>query len=170
MAKYIYTLRRGRKTTDPATGKVISDWEKYEEDPNHVKPLEGELVVEYDNGIPRLKVGDGKRKFSELPYIGIESFILPKTGTVTLYANRWKQDDGADTRWYQQVTILGATITANSKVDLQIKPEDLTEFREKDLAFVAENDGGTVYVYCIGQTPTKDYTLNTTVTEVVIDE
>ena len=69
-------------------------------------------------------------------------------------------------RYYQEVTVQNATVTPNSKIDLQISPEDLTRFHEKDLAFVAENDGGTVRVYCVGQVPQNAYTLQCTVTEV----
>ena len=33
----------------------------------------------------------------------------------------------------------------------------------------AENDDGVVSVYCIGQVPTNDYTLQVTVMEVAVD-
>jgi hypothetical protein len=39
---------------------------EYEKDPDHIKPLESELVLEYDNGVPRLKFGDGIHEFSKL--------------------------------------------------------------------------------------------------------
>ena len=41
---------------------------------------------------------------------------------------------------------------------------------EKDIAFVAENEDGAVYIYCIGQVPENNYTLQATVTEVTINE
>ena len=167
MSRYIFRLRRGPKTTD-ANGNIIrDDWAVYEDKLDHVKPLEGELVLEYDNGIPRLKIGDGIREFSALPYMSVDSFVLPTPAIVHLSTN-WTKD--ADNRYYQVVTVQNAVITPNSKVDLQISPEDLTIFHEKDLAFVAENENGTVRVYCVGQVPKNEYDLPCTVTEVNFNE
>ena len=166
MAKYICKLRRGDKDS---TG--IDDWAEYETKPDHVKPLYGELVIEYDNGIPRLKIGDGEHEFSELPYISVDSFILPTSASVTIYPDKWEQttDENGnviDNRYYQYVTINNATITPNSKIDLQPRPEDLVIFHEKDLAFTAVNAGGQVRICVVGQKPTQQYTFQATVTEV----
>ena len=161
--KYIYQLRRGWK--DSSSGR--DDWATYEAQDGHQKPLEGELVLEYDNGIPRLKIGDGINEFSALPYMSVDSFILPKPISVTIYADKWVQAE--DNRWYQIVTVDNAIITPRSKVDLQPSSEQLTIFYEKDLAFVTENEDGVVSVYCVGQVPTNDYTLQATITEVIID-
>lgn len=174
MAQYISQMRRGIK--DDATGR--NDWATYESQPNHIIPLEGELVLEYDNGIPRLKIGNGKDEFSALPYMSVDSFILPTSATVTIYPDKWlavnadgdfvKETDGILTnRYIQYVAVNNATITPNSKVDLQAKPEDLAVFHDKDLAFTAINAGGQVRVCVIGQKPTNTYTFNATVTEVV---
>jgi hypothetical protein len=167
--KYIFQLRRGWKwDSDPVTGEPRNDWETYESKEEHMKPLEGELVLEYDNGVPRLKIGDGVREFSELPYMSVDSFILPKPISVTLYADKWQQAD--DQRYYQVVTVDNAIITPNSKVDLQPSSEQLAIFHEKDLAFVTENEDGIVSVFCVGQVPQNDYTIQATVTEVIIDD
>ena len=72
-------------------------------------------------------------------------------------------------RYGQVVNVNNAVITPNSKVDLQISSEQMVVFYEKDLAFVAENDDGVVTIYCIGNVPENDYTLQATVTEVVIN-
>ena len=174
MAKYIFQLRRGIK--DDALGR--DDWANYETQTNRIKPLEGELVLEYDNGIPRLKIGNGKDDFSELPYISVDSFIFDKmaakTVTVTLHADDWvesKDDEGntLPTSWCQEVLQGSEMITANSKVDLQPSTNQLAIFHEKDLAFVAENDEGVVTVFCVGQKPTADYTIQSTVTEVILN-
>lgn len=159
MSKYIFQLRRGWKDDNR------DDWAEYEAQENHLKPLEGELVLEYDHGVPRLKIGDGVSEFSQLPYMSVDSFILPTPVSVTLYANSWQQ--ASDNRWYQVVTVDNATITANSKVDLQPNSEQLRVFYEKDLAFVTENEDGVVSVYCVGQVPQNNYTIQATVTEVV---
>jgi hypothetical protein len=188
MAKYIFQLRRGWKwDKDPETGQPRDDWAKYESKEDHIKPREGELVLEYDNGIPRLKIGDGKHRFSQLPYMSVDSFILPTPATVTLKAKdendvsmwtREADEEGNLINKYSQVVkddseginqFTNATITPNSKIDLQPDPDQLVVFHEKDLAFVTENDGGKVIVYCIGQEPQKDYTIQVTVTEVALN-
>lgn len=163
--KYICKLRRGRKETD-ANGNIIrDDWAKYTaEKPDKAIPQEGELVLEYDNGIPRLKIGDGVHTFAELPYMSVDSFILPTPASVTLYANKWEQ--ASDNRYYQVVEVHNATVTPNSKIDLQPSSEQLNVFHTKDLAFVAENEDGVVSVFCVGQVPTNDYTIQITLTEV----
>lgn len=162
--KYSFQLRRGWKwDKDPQTGFPRDDWAEYETKINHQIPLEGELVLEYDNGVPRLKIGDGTSEFSALPYISVDSFILPTHAYVRL-GTEWTQD--ADYRYYQVVKVENATITPNSKVDLQPDATQLSVFREKDLAFVAENEDGIVRVYCVGQVPKNEYKIQVTVTEV----
>ena len=69
-------------------------------------------------------------------------------------------------RYGQVVNVNNAVITANSKVDLQVTSEQLVIFYEKDLAFVAENDGGVITIYCVGSIPQNDYRIQATVTEV----
>jgi len=64
-------------------------------------------------------------------------------------ADNWTAEDVEDSngnkigsRYGQVVNVNNAVITPNSKVDLQITSEQMVIFHEKDLAFVAENDGG----------------------------
>ena len=168
MARYVFQLRRGWK--DDATGR--NDWASYEEQTGHIKPLEGELVLEYDNGIPRLKIGDGINEFSALPYMSVDSFILPTKAYITLLPDAWQPilDDYGEPiakRFYQPVTVNNAIITPNSKVDLQPNPEQLAIFHSKDLTFTAINRGGNVRVCIVGQKPEQEYVLQVTVTEVV---
>lgn len=163
--KYVFQLRRGWKwDVDPITGSPRDDWATYEDKPDHMKPLEGELVLEYDNGVPRLKIGDGIREFSALPYMSVDSFILPTPAYVHL-GTEWIQD--ADNRYYQIVEVQNTIITPNSKVDLQPDAIQLSIFHEKDLAFVAENEDGIIRVYCVGQVPQNEYDLQCTITEVI---
>lgn len=163
MAKHLFKLRRGTK----------EQWAKYEEDDNHLRPQAGELVVEFDGDIPRLKLGDGKKKFSELPYISVASFVFPEPPSVTLKATDWteaKDEDGnvIYNRYYQDNVIVdNAKITPYSKVDLQPSPEDLLIFYEKDIAFTTVNEDGKIRVCLIGQKPTRDYTIQVTATEVL---
>ena len=158
MAKYILQLRRGTK----------EEWAAYQSlRPDEAMPRAGELVLEYDNGIPRLKIGDGTTPYDKLPYMSIDSFVLPKSASITLYADRWEQAE--DNRYFQVVTVDNAVITENSKIDLQLSSEQISIFHEKDLAFVAENEDGVVSVFCVGQVPTNNYTIQAVVTEVLVN-
>lgn len=88
---------------------------------------------------------------------------IAKIGEVTLLASAWK---GSNNLYRQVVEIEG--VTENSQVDLTPNVQQLAIFYEKDLSFVTENDGGIVTVYVIGQKPDNDYTMQVTITEVVV--
>ena len=131
---------------------------------------------------PRLKIGDGVSAFDELEYISVDSFILPKQKSVTLYGfedtenadkPQWTEETDEDGnflgRYKQEVTVSNAVITSNSKVDLNPTPEMLATFHAKDVTFVVENDDGTITAYCIGQRPANTYIIPCTVTEVFIN-
>ena len=172
MPKYITQLRRGWKyDADPTTGQPRDDWAQYTaEKPIEAIPRAGELVLEYDNGIPRLKIGDGKSTFAQLAYMSVDSFLLPTPASITLVPDGWRpvEENGEviPNRYYQPVTVNNATITQNSKVDLQPSPSDLAIFAQKDITFTAVNAGGNVRVCLVGQKPTQTYTIQVTVTEV----
>ena len=72
-------------------------------------------------------------------------------------------------RYGQKVTVANADITPYSKVDLQLSSEQAVIFQNKSLAFVTENDNGDVTVYCVGAIPENDYTIQVTVTEVIVN-
>lgn len=100
----------------------------------------------------------------------------PKYSYVTILGGdeNWVKEEVIDSdnniigkRYGQAVTIQNAEITPNSKIDLQLTPDQLVVFYEKDLAFVTENDNGVVTIYCIGQIPQNDYTIQAIITEVV---
>ena len=89
--------------------------------------------------------------------------------------NNWIQEPVLDSsgniigyRYGQDVSVTNATITPNSKVDMQLSSEQAVIFQNKSLAFVAENDEGAVTIYCVGGIPQEDYTIQVTVTEVVV--
>ena len=168
--QYVSQMRRGVK--DDATGR--DDWVAYEKLPGHIKPGEGELVLEYYNGIPRLKIGDGVREFSALPYMSVDSFILPTPASITLVPEAWQQvldedEQPVPNRYYQLVTVNNAIVTRNSKIDLQPSPEQLAIFHEKDLTFTTINRSGSVRVCVVGQKPTQEYTIQATVMDVAED-
>ena len=86
--------------------------------------------------------------------------VAPVT-SVTLYAGDWEGD--GDT--FSQVANLPG-VKVNTKVDLQPTVEQLQEFHHRVLGFVAENEGGVVTVYAIGDKPTDDHVIQVTLTEV----
>ncbi len=82
---------------------------------------------------------------------------------ITLLASGW---EGDATPYSQEVVIDG--ITPYSQVDITPSSEQLNEFRDKDIAFVTENEDGVVTVFCIGQKPLNDHTMQVTITEVAV--
>ena len=91
-------------------------------------------------------------------------------------ASNWTAEDVTDStgnlvgvRYGQRVNVNNAVITKRSKVDLQITSEQMVIFYKKDIAFVTENDGGVVTVYCVGQIPENDYKIQAIVTEVSVN-
>ena len=85
-----------------------------------------------------------------------------RTIAITLEASKWVETDGVYTH-----SLIIDNITPYSKVDLQPSVEQLAIFYEKDITFVVENDNGNITVFCIGQKPANDYTMQATITEVI---
>ena len=82
---------------------------------------------------------------------------------MTLLASAWM---GSGNLYSQVVTITG--ITPYSKVDLLPSVEQLAIFHSKDVTFVTENENGVVTVYAIGEPPTNNYTMQVSITEVIV--
>ena len=101
-----------------------------------------------------------------LDIFALENAQSPKSiDNVTLYAANWV---GEASPYSQVVEIIG--VTPYTKIDLQPDTEQLTIFHEKDLTFVAENEDGVVTVFCVGQKPANDYTIQITKMEVAVNE
>lgn len=83
--------------------------------------------------------------------------------SVTLLASEWQ---GEASPYTQVVNISGAT--ENSKINLNPTVEQLNIFYNKDITFVAGNNKGVITVYCIGQKPMNDYTIQALITEVTV--
>jgi hypothetical protein len=133
-------------------------------------PYEGEIVIEIcEDNRHRLKIGDGVHTYEQLSYLvagdtPVTQSII-RQATVTLYADNWAQR--SDDKWYQDVEVVGTTVTAQDKIDLQLNAEQVSVFRKKGLGFVTENNGGIVSVCCVGkQVPQNDYTIQVTVLNV----
>ena len=83
------------------------------------------------------------------------------TSISALVAN-WK---GA-TSPYSQVVEVGK-INVNTKVDIQLSAEQIEQLSEKRIAFTAENSGGVVTLYAVGDKPPVDCVFQATLTDVV---
>jgi hypothetical protein len=87
----------------------------------------------------------------------------PKVGTITLSAT-WAESSGV---YSQTVTVTGATVTANSKVDLQLGAAALQQLLNDGVAALwVENDNGTLTAYALEAAPSAGVTVQCTVTEV----
>ena len=187
--KYIFQLRRGTRYVDDTGATLLDengspvrdDWTTYTAQENHLNPLDGELVVEFEYNpntgkkTPRFKLGYDNNIFADLEYISPDSFILPKPISVTLYADKWEQVvdiDGADVvdTYSQVVTVENAVITENSKVDLQPTTSDLCRLYDWGITLTTENHNRVVKVYAVGGHPDASLSLQATVSEVVVDE
>ena len=83
---------------------------------------------------------------------------------IDLPSANWK----GEANLYSQIVDIDG-ITEYSKVDINPSVEQLAVFYQKDIAFVAENEDGVVTIYCIGQKPMADYTIQVTITEVAVN-
>ena len=142
--KFIYKHRRG--TTE--------QWIETD-----VIPMDGELIVEKStaDGTYKLKIGDGVNEFEALPYV-----TSGYAKSVTLLADAWVGDASP---YSQVVTVDG--VTEYSRIDLNPTVEVLAELTEAEVTLVAENANKVVTVYALNEKPTKDYTIQITVIEVL---
>lgn len=123
-----------------------------------IKPIKGK---DYFNDSDKEEIGEYVNTLIEKALK--KAFV--KTVTINLYASKWVK---VGDRYAQAVSIADAT--PYSKVDLQPSAEQMVIFYEKDIAFVVENEGGNITVYCIGNKPENSYALQATITEVYKDE
>ena len=86
-----------------------------------------------------------------------------KVANVALLASEWK----GETSPYSQIVEI-AGVTPYSQVDLKPTMEQLDIFRDKDIAFVTENEDGVVTVFAIGDKPANDYMMQVSITEVSV--
>lgn len=88
----------------------------------------------------------------------IASITLPESG--------WQQH--LNMYHQQTVTVTGATVTANSKVDLQPSPFQTAALIENGTqALMVENNSGVLTAYAFGTAPDSTFTIQCTVTEMV---
>lgn len=87
----------------------------------------------------------------------------PKIGSVTLTAANWT----GNSPYTQTVTVSGATVTANSLVDIQPDATAIGQMAADGVYGVyIENNNGTLTAYAVGAALTANLTVQVTVTEV----
>ena len=121
----------------------------------------GEVIVIERGGVTEEEIVAAVAKYFEENEV--PSAKTSKISNVTLFADAWVVTETKD-KYLQVVAISG--VTENSQVDLKLSDEQAVIFREKDISFVTENDGGVVTVYAYGQMPQNNYTMQVTITEV----
>ena len=137
-----------------------------------IKPLTSEEIAAYKvlkTNYPSTTILNDENAFMKVSYrADTKNFIKRMAGSTTqissvnLSTSKWV---GTASPYSQVVTIPGTT--KNSKIDLNPTVTQLSDFHDKDITFVVGNNNGTITVYCIGQKPAKDYTMQVTITEVV---
>jgi hypothetical protein len=103
----------------------------------------------------------------EAKLLEISNKVAPSPASVTLYADRWEYNE-EEKIWYQEVEVANATITTNSKVNIQINAEQVEMFR--GMTLWAENEGGIITVCCSGGVPEENCVLQSTVSEAIVNE
>lgn len=88
-------------------------------------------------------------------------------GTIVLDDSGWVQH--LNLYYMQSVTVTGATVTANSKIDLQPNPAQIAALTEGGVTgLVIENNNESLIAYAYGVPPDwADFTIQCTVTEVL---
>lgn len=134
-------------------------------------PLTSEQIAQYKalkTNYPSTTILNDENAFMKVGYrADTKKFVERMSGSttqissVTLAASKWV---GTASPYSQVVTIPGTT--KNSKININPTVEQLNIFHNKDLAFVVGNNNGVITVYCIGQKPANDYTMQVSITEV----
>ena len=99
----------------------------------------------------------------------VQNGTAKRIGEVFLPSSAWQDCPEGLQQVVTVVPIAGAGVTAKSQVDLTPSAAQVAVFCEKYLTFVAENDGGVVTVFAIGQKPMHDYTMQVTLSEVIAE-
>lgn len=88
----------------------------------------------------------------------------PAVGSITL-SNTWT---GSASPYSQTVTVTGATVTANSRVDLQPTAAQIASLISDGVTgLVIENNNGTLTAYAVGAATTAEMTVQCTVEETI---
>lgn len=114
-------------------------------------------MIEYGSGGSFTVTMDG-------PFSGGSGGGTTTEKLITIYApaSKWK---GGTSPFSQVVEV--DSININTKVDIQMSAQQLETLSDQTITFVAENDGGVVTMYAIGDKPNVDCEFQATLSEVV---
>ena len=87
------------------------------------------------------------------------------TKKVTLLAANWQPDAENDGQHYQPVDL--DVLTDKSKVNIELSKDDILIMQDKVITFNAINKNGAVQIIATGDKPTRDYTVQLSIKEVV---
>lgn len=88
----------------------------------------------------------------------------PQVGSIVL-SGTWT---GSASPYSQTVTVTGATVTANSKVDIQLTAAQIASLIAAGVTgMVIENNNGTLTAWAVGATPSAAMTVQCTVEETI---
>lgn len=133
---------------------------------NHQNPLKFWVGTEAEfNAIsPKPNANNFIMRFDgEKVYVIKDLYDQPKKVNITIPL-LWT---GSVSPFTQVITIQGATITANTQVDLQPDADTLGLLMDSNTsALYIENDEGVLTAYAIGEKPTSSLTIQATIQEV----
>lgn len=119
------------------------------------KPVSTAQQAAIDGRVPITRTVNGKALSADI--------VLDAVGSITLSLS-WSGSGP----YTQTVTVTDATVTSNSKVDLQPTPAQIAQLIADGVeALVVENNAGTLTATAIGAVPSVALTVQCTVTEVV---
>lgn len=125
-------------------------------------PKKGEIII-YDADssypYPRIKIGNEQTNINNLPF-----FLIPRVTEIRLPVSGWTTTAAANV-WSQIVTV--NDVTNFTKIDLQPTALQLVDLLSAEIGLMAENDNKVVRVYCFGNLPENDLTIQANLTEVV---
>ena len=99
----------------------------------------------------------------QIGHIKVKEHVCPTIGSVTLDYTAWTGNGP----YTQVVTVSGATITSNSKVDIQPDATAIQQMITDECAAIyIDNNNGTLTAYAVGSAPTANLTVQVTVMEV----
>ena len=98
----------------------------------------------------------------EGPFAGGSGGSTSNMTSISAPVASWK---GA-TSPYSQVIAIGQ-INVNTKVDIQLSADQIEQLSEKRIAFTAENTGGVVTLYAVGDKPPVDCVFQATLSDVI---
>lgn len=170
----VITFNSGQFISSNIPGKIFGDnfnfvWPRLQPGINKIAVNgAGEGIITFKYRYP-IKIGDCAVDIENIlnnpqccDYInGEDDDDVQKITYISLLAENWA---GTESPYSQVVTVNG--VTERSRVDLQPTTAQIIELQKEDASLVTENNAGTVTVYAIGNKPSADHTIQTSIVEV----